>query len=79
MSTARLVGGIIAALVALFAGGCGLFFFIAGMIDEMAGRVTYGVPYIAVIIGVVPGAIAGWIAWWALKKRPEDASEDGEA
>ena len=68
--------GILAALVAVFAGGCGLFFFIVGIGDELAGRTTYGIPYIAVIIGVVPGVIAGLIAWRVLKQPGDRAPED---
>ena len=68
--------GIVAALVAVFAGGCGVVFFVLSVADSMAGRNAYGIPIISVIIGVIPGIIAGWIAWWALKKRPQ--SDDAE-
>jgi len=63
--------GIFAALVALFAGGCGVVFFVMSIADSMAGRNAYGIPFISVIIGVIPGMIAGWIAWRLLKTRPD--------
>lgn len=63
--------GIVAALVAVFAGGCGVVFFVLSVGDTMAGRNAYGIPFISVIIGVIPGMIAGWIAWRLLKTRPE--------
>ncbi len=71
MSTGKLIVGIIAALVAVFAGGCGLLVVGAGIADAMAGRPTYGAPVIGFIIGVVPGVIAGLIAWRIFRKKPE--------
>lgn len=68
--------GIFAALVAVFAGGCGVVWFVLSIADSMAGRNAYGIPFISVIIGVIPGMIAGWIAWWALKKRPDSDEQD---
>jgi len=69
--------GVVAALVALFAGGCGVVFFVMSVADSMAGRNAYGIPFISVIIGVIPGIIAGFIAWWLLKKRLEPSDNEG--
>lgn len=72
MSTPRLVGGIIAALLAVFAGGCGLIYFFAGAMTLLEGKVDYGVTMFSVVIGVVPGAILGYIAWRCLRKPPAE-------
>ena len=73
MSTPRLVFGIIAALVAVFAGGCGLIVVASGISDQLAGRNDYGTTVIGFIIGVVPGGIAGLIAWSIFRKKPDAA------
>ncbi|NNE23758.1 MAG: hypothetical protein HKN11_14230 [Rhizobiales bacterium] len=68
--------GVVAALVALFAGGCGVVFFVMSIADTMAGRNAYGIPIISLVIGIIPGIIAGLVAWWLLKKRPEGGDLD---
>jgi len=71
--------GILAALVALFAGGCGLVFFIGFLAEELGGRgPSYGFQFVAlaVVTGVIPGIIAGFIAWWLLRKQPEPEDTD---
>lgn len=71
MTTTRLVVGIIATLVAVFAGGCGLLVVGAGIADTMAGRQTYGIPVIGFIIGIVPGVIGAVVAWRMFRKTPD--------
>ena len=66
-----LIGGIFAALVAVFAGGCGLVFFGVSISEKMAGKTTYGIEIISLVVGVLPGVIFGLIAWWAFKRHKQ--------
>ena len=78
--------GIVFALIAIFAGGCGIIFVVAGISESMAGRQTYGIGFMGFLVGVVPGAVAAAVAWALLKKRPlpggdrppDEGSDDGE-
>ena len=71
MSTGRLIVGIIALLVAVFAGGCGLLFVVSGIAETSAGRPDYGITVIGFLIGVLPGAIGAFAAWRIFRKKPD--------
>jgi hypothetical protein len=58
MKVLRIIIGIFGLIIAIFCGGCGLYF--------LAVEPT------ALLIGGVPAAIGGLIAWWAFRRRPED-------
>lgn len=59
MKALRIIIGIFGLLVAIFCGGCGLYF--------MSIEPT------APLIGGLPAAAGGLIAWWAFRRRPEAA------
>lgn len=58
MKVLRIIAGIFGLLIAVFCGGCGLFF-------------TNVYPP-AVLIGGAPAVVGGLIAWWAFRRRPAD-------
>lgn len=71
--------GIVLALVAIFAGGCGLLFFTQGLVTLNQGGQDYGITVISVIIGIVPGIICGLLSWWAFKaaaRKQADADQE---
>ena len=74
MSTPRLIGGIVLALLAIFSGGCGLLYFGAGVLTLIDGKHDYGITVIAFAIGVVPGALLGFLAWRVLRRPPTEPS-----
>ena len=54
--------------MAVFAGGCGVFYFAIGIGEAFSGGDEYGLMWISVIVGITPGIIGGLIAWWAFRK-----------
>ena len=61
MKALRIIVGIVGVLVALFAGGCGIFFLSVDPSRDMM--------WIAIPFGLVPAAIGVLVAWWAFKRR----------
>lgn len=67
MKALKIVVGVIGVLVAVFAGGCGLFYFGIGVMTALEGRDDYGFIVISLVIGILPGIIGGLAAWWAFR------------
>jgi hypothetical protein len=61
----RITFGVIAALAAIFAGGCSLLFGVGFLVDGD----QYGLIMIPAL-GLSAAAGLGWVAWLLLRKRP---------
>ena len=67
--------GVVAALVAVFSGGCGMAYLAMAIGEAVAGQGSVDMVVVPVIFGIVPAALAEQVAW-ALKKQPEPEDTD---
>ncbi len=77
MGVLRVIVGIFASLVAVFAGGCSLIIFGMGIVDWFSGYQYAFINFDAMlIIGVLPAVIGGLVARACFRKRPKTGEGD---